>query len=77
VVRRDGTVARVTVDRGRLVKLTGRTLVIDERYGTVSVTLPADARVRIRRTPAALSDLRAGQPVRVRQAPRRTVVVAR
>jgi hypothetical protein len=86
VPRRDNTFTTVTFDRGEVVSVAGRDLTIregtrDATYKTVTLTLPDDARVRIRRDgdagPDALSDLRAGDRVRVRQSTRRTVVLAR
>jgi hypothetical protein len=46
-------------------------------YKTVTLTIPAGARVRDNRQKASLSDVKAGQRVIVIQAPKRTLVIAR
>jgi hypothetical protein len=82
VARRGGGFATVTLDRGRLRAVDGRTLTVAvgtrrATYKTLKITLGADARVRVERRPATVAELRAGQRVAVRQGPRGTVVRAR
>lgn len=72
----------VTFDRGKVDSVNGQQLTITEgtakaSYKTVSLTIPADARVRDNRQKASLSDVMAGQRVIVIQAPNRTLVIAR
>ncbi|PTL59734.1 hypothetical protein [Paraconexibacter algicola] len=71
----------VVVDRGVVTAIRGDALTLRQgtkrRSGeTVTVTIPQDARVRVDRKAAKLSDVRAGQRVAVLQLPRRTVVRA-
>lgn len=72
----------VTIDRGTLDSVSGRTLTVTDgtRHASdqkVTLTIPAHARVRNDRRPAALSSLHAGERVVVIQLPRRAVVRAR
>lgn len=71
----------VTIDRGTLDSVSGRTLTVTDgtRHASdqkVTLTIPANARVRNDRQPAALSSLHAGERVVVIQLPRRTIVRA-
>jgi hypothetical protein len=72
----------VTVDRGVVSSVAGRQLTITEgtptvAYKTVTLTIPADARVRDAKQKASLSSVKAGQRVLVVTAPKRTLVIAR
>lgn len=74
--------ATVTFDRGVVQSVSGRSLTMTEgskrpSVRTVTLTIPASARIRDDRLKATLADLKAGQRVMVVQAPRRTLVVAR
>lgn len=71
----------VTFDRGKVASVSGQQLTITEgtkraAYKTVTLTIPASARVRDDRQKAALSELKSGQRVIVIQAPKRTIVIA-
>ncbi|MGI8505333.1 MAG: hypothetical protein ACR2MK_00760 [Solirubrobacteraceae bacterium] len=71
----------VTFDRGKVDSVSGQQLTITEgtkraAYKTVTLTIPAGARVRDDRQKATLSQLKPGQRVLVVQAPKRTLVVA-
>jgi hypothetical protein len=73
--------ANISFDRGSVESVSGQRLTLREgtrtkTYQTVTLTIPANARVRINRKPATLSQLTAGQRVLVLQLPRRTVVSA-
>jgi hypothetical protein len=72
----------VTFDRGKVDSVNGQQLIITEgtakaSYKTVTLTIPAGARVRDNRQKASLSDVKPGQRVIVIQAPKRTLVIAR
>jgi hypothetical protein len=72
----------VTVDRGVVDSVSGQQLKIAEgtpkaTYKTVTLTIPADARVRDDKQKASLSSVKAGQRVLVVSAPKRTLVIAR
>jgi hypothetical protein len=72
----------VTYDRGKVDAVNGQQLTITEGtvkapYQTVTLTIPAGARVRDNRRKASLSDVTPGQRVIVVQAPKRTLVIAR
>jgi hypothetical protein len=74
--------ANVTFNRGFVQSVSGRQLTIREgtrkaTYKTMTLTIPAGARVRDNGKPASLSQLSAGQRVGVVQAPKRTLVIAR
>jgi hypothetical protein len=74
--------ANVTFDRGFVQSVSGPELTLREgtktqTYKTVTLTIPANARVRDDRNPATLSALKPGQRALVVQAPNRTVVIAR
>lgn len=74
--------ATVTFDRGTVDSVNGRQLTIAEGtakapYKTVTLTIPAGARVRDDRKKATLSDVRPGQRVLVLAGPAHTFVIAR
>jgi hypothetical protein len=82
VPRADGSFATLTFDRGKVQSVSGQELKITEgtakaTYKTVTLTIPANARVRVNGARAALSDVKAGQRVQVAQTPKATLVVAR
>ncbi|MGA9860096.1 MAG: hypothetical protein WBQ18_19680 [Solirubrobacteraceae bacterium] len=73
--------ATVVFDRGTVQSVNGQQLTIKEgtkkaTYKTVTLTIPAGAKVRDNRQAATLSDLKAGQRVLVLQGPKRTLVAA-
>ncbi len=72
----------VTVDRGRVQSVNGQHLTLTEgtktqTYKTVTLTIPANAKVRDNKKLASLADVKAGQRAMVVQAPRHTWVIAR
>lgn len=72
----------VTFDRGTVDTVNGRQLTIAEgtaraTYKTVTLTIPASARVRDDRQPATLAQVKPGQRVIVVAAPKRMIVIAR
>lgn len=72
----------VTIDRGKVNSVSGDQLTLTEgtrtqTYKTVTLTIPAGAKVRDNRQPASLSSLQPGQRAIVVQAPKRTFVIAR
>jgi hypothetical protein len=74
--------ATVSFERGTVDSVSGQQLTINEgtakaSYKTVTLTIPATARVRDDRQKAALSDVKAGQRVLVLTAPKQTFVIAR
>jgi hypothetical protein len=74
--------ATVTFNRGFVQSVNGQQLTIKEgtkkaTYKTVTLTIPANARVRDNGRAASLSQLTAGQRVAVLQGPNRVWVVAR
>ncbi len=74
--------ATITLDRGVVQSVNGQSLTLTEgtrkqAYKTVTLTIPANARVRDDRHNATLADLKPGQRVMVVQAPHRALVVAR
>jgi hypothetical protein len=82
VVATKGGFATVTLHRGFVQAVKGRQLTIREgtkkaTYKTVTLAIPAGAKVRDNGNSASLSQLTAGQRVGVLQGPKRTVVVAR
>ncbi|MDQ6915302.1 MAG: hypothetical protein M3155_05750 [Actinomycetota bacterium] len=82
VIPVNGRFATVTLDRGFIQKVDGNDLTIREgtktlTYRTVTLTIPANARVRDDRKAAKLSDLVVGEHVLVVQGPNRTLVRAR
>ncbi len=74
--------ATVTFDRGFVRSVSGQQLTLREgtktrTYKTVTLSIPAGARVRDDGKAATLGQLKAGQRVLVWRGPRRTLVVAR
>jgi hypothetical protein len=72
----------VTFDRGFVQSVSGQQLTINEgtkkaTYKTITLTIPADARVRDDGTKATLGSVKSGQHVLVVQGPKRTFVIAR
>jgi hypothetical protein len=81
VPTKGGQFVTVTVDRGVVQSVSGQQLTIVEgtrkhAYKTVTLTIPANARVRDNKQTAQLSDLKAGQRVVVVEGPKHTQVVA-
>lgn len=77
-----GQFATVSLVRGTLVSISGSSLTVREgtarsSYKTVTLSLPADAVVRIAHARSSLSALSAGEHVLVIQGPKRTLVAAR
>lgn len=71
----------VTIDRGKVDSVSGQQLTITEgtpkeTYKTVTLTIPAAAKVRDDRQKATLATVKPGQRVIVVQAPKRTFVLA-
>ena len=82
VPTKDGKFVDVTIDRGFVEKLDGNSLTLREgtkkaTYKTVTLDIPSDAVVRIKRKPGKLSDIKAGQHAKVVKGPKRTLVVVR
>jgi hypothetical protein len=82
VVRTKTGFATVSFERGTVDSVSGQQLTINEgtakaSYKTVTLTIPASARVRDDRQKATLSDVKAGQRVLVLTAPKQTFVIAR
>lgn len=82
VVRTKTGFATVSFERGTVQSVSGQQLTITEgtakaTYKTVTLTIPANARVRDDRQKATLSDVKAGQRVLVLTAPKQTFVIAR
>jgi hypothetical protein len=82
VVRTQTGFATVSFERGTVDTVSGQQLTITEgtakaSYKTVTLTIPATARVRDDRQKATLSDVKAGQRVLVLTAPKQTFVIAR
>ena len=74
--------ANVTFDRGVVQSVNGRTLTITEghqqaTHKTVTLTIPAGAKVRDDRQAASLSAVKPGQRVMVITGPKQTFVIAR
>jgi hypothetical protein len=72
----------VTVDRGVVDSVSGQQLKITEgtpkaTYKTVTLTIPASARVRDDKQTSSLGSVKTGQRVLVVTAPQRTLVIAR
>lgn len=73
--------ATVTLDRGTVTAVGSKSITLREgtvkhAYRTVTLTLPANAKVRDNRHAAKLSDVRPGQKAIVVQVPKRTLVRA-
>lgn len=82
VVRTKAGFTTVSFERGTVDSVSGQQLTITEgtakaSYKTVTLTIPANARVRDDRQQATLSDVKAGQRVLVLTAPKQTFVIAR
>ncbi len=76
-----GGFATATVDRGFVQSVSGDRLTLREgtrraTYKTVTVTIPAGARVRDNKRTATLADVKPGQHAVVMRLPKRTVVRA-
>ena len=76
------TFGKDTLDRGTVKSGSGDQLTVVEQtpkavYKTVTLTIPAGARVRDNGHPAKLDDVTPGQRVRVRQGSKHTLVRAR
>jgi hypothetical protein len=72
----------VSFQRGKVDSVSGASLTLTEgtrqaSYRSVTVTIPADARIRDNGSRTGLSSLEAGQRVLVVTGPRRTFVIAR
>ncbi|HET8978228.1 MAG TPA: hypothetical protein VFN87_08715 [Solirubrobacteraceae bacterium] len=81
VVRTRTGFATVTFDRGKVDSVNGRQLTLTEgtpkaTYKTVTLTIPATARVRDNRQKTTLSQVKPGQRALVVFAPKRTFVIA-
>jgi hypothetical protein len=81
VPTKGGRFVQVTYDRGVVQSVSGQQLTIAEgtrthTYKTLTLTIPATAKVRDNRQPAQLSDVKAGQIAVVVQGPRHTWVLA-
>ena len=81
VVRTRSGFATVTFDRGRVDSVSGRRLTMTEgtpkaTFKTVTLTIPANARVRDNRQKATLAQVKPGQRVIVVTAPKRAFVLA-
>jgi hypothetical protein len=81
VVPSKGGFVTVTFDKGIVKSLSGQQLTLTEgtktaTYKTVTLTIPAGAQVRDNHHAATLADVRAGQRVKVIQAPGKTYVIA-
>ena len=82
VPTRDGKFANVTVDRGIVEKVEGNSITLREgtkkaTYKTITLDLPSNAVVRIKRKPGKLADVKAGQHAMVVRGPQRTLVIVR
>jgi len=82
VPTKDGKFVNVTVDRGIVEKVEGNSLTLREgtkkaTYKTITIDLPSNAVVRIKRKPGKLSDIKAGQHAMVVRGPQRTLVIVR
>ena len=82
VPTKDGKFVNVTVDRGVVEKVDGNSLTLREgtknaTYKTITLDLPSNAVVRIKRKRGKLSDLKVGQRAMVVKGPQRTLVIVR
>ncbi len=71
----------ITFDRGTIASVNGQQLSINDgtkkhTYNTVTLSIPADARIRDNGRQAAMTDLKVGQRVLVIQGPKRWFVIA-
>ncbi len=81
VVGHGKTFGNVTIDRGKVVSMTSSSVTIAEgtrkaSYKTVTLPIPANARIRDNHKKATLADLKAGQRIMVVKLPKRTLVRA-
>ncbi len=81
VVKTKQGFVNVSFERGKIDSVNGQQLTLTEgtktaSYKTVTLTIPAGARIRDNRKPATMSDLKPGQRVLVLTAPKRTLVIA-
>lgn len=81
LARRDGTFATATLDRGTVKSVTGNDVTIGEgarraTWRSVTITVPAGARVRDNGAAATLANVRPGQRIVVFRGPKMTRVVA-
>jgi len=82
VPTKDGKFVSVTVDRGVVEKVDGNSLTLREgtknaTYKTITLDLPSNAVVRIKRKAGQLADVKAGQHAMVVKGPNRTLVIVR
>jgi hypothetical protein len=82
VATKGGKFVNVTVDRGIVEKVEGNSLTLKEgtknaTYKTMTIDLPSNAVVRIKRKPGKLADVKAGQHAMVVRGPQRTAVIVR
>jgi hypothetical protein len=82
VPTKDGKFVNVTVDRGFVEKVEGNSLTLREgtkkaTYKTITLDIPSNAVVRIKRKPGKLSDVKVGQHAMVVKGPQRTLVIVR
>ena len=82
VPAKNGTFVNVTVDRGFVERVDGNSLILREgtkqaTYKTITLDIPSNAVVRIKRKPGKLADVKAGQHVMVVRGPKRTAVIVR
>ena len=82
VPTKDGKFVNLTVDRGIVQKVEGNSLTLREgtknaTYKTITIDLPSNAVVRIKRKAGKLSDVKAGQHAMIVRGPQRTAVIVR
>jgi hypothetical protein len=82
VPAQNGQFVNVTFDRGVVQSVQGNTLTLKEgtnnaTYKTVTLTIPADAKIRDNKQPAQLSDVKPGQRAAVLLGPGHDRVIAR
>ena len=82
VATKDGKFVNVTVDRGTVEKVEGNSLTLKEgtknaTYKTVTIDLPSNAVVRVKRKAGTLADVKAGRHAMVVRGPQRTAVIVR
>jgi hypothetical protein len=82
VPTKGGKFVNVTVDRGIVEKVDGTSLTLKEgtktaTYKTITLDLPSNAVVRIKRKAGKLSDVKVGQHAMVVKGPQRTLVIVR
>lgn len=82
VPTKNGQFVNVTLDRGTVQQVGEHSITLKEgtktaTYKTVTLNLPSNVAVRIKRKPAKLSDVKAGQHAIVVHGPKRTLVAVR